>query len=166
MAKNGAMPSSTWKAAIGGLSEHQLSGVMDACIARCIAGNSWPPDLAEFIAMVSQVSAEQNPFGITQEKIVACFKWYCSVRGLYPSAERIPWTHPVEYWVCTEVRQRMVQYRLTDAEVEKALSKELDRWVKKVAAGEKVPEPVLTLQDKARPRPAWMDLYKPKPNTN
>ena len=87
VAKNGTMPSLTRKAAIGGLSEKQMSGVMDACIARCLAGNSWPPDLAEFISMVSSVSAEQNPFGISLQDVSTEFRWYCRDRGMYDSAE-------------------------------------------------------------------------------
>lgn len=166
MAKNGTMPSLTSKAAIGGLSEKQMSGVMDACIARCLAGNSWPPDLAEFISMVSSVSAEQNPFGISLQDVSTEFRWYCRDRGMYDSAELFPWSHPVLYWICTDVRQRMIQYRLTEMEVEKALKQQLEHWCQKVANGGEVPRPTMRLQDKTRPRPAWMDLYKPKPNTN
>lgn len=166
VAKNGTMPSLTWKAAIGGLSEKQMSGVMDACIARCLAGNSWPPDLAEFISMVSSVSAEQNPFGISMHDVSTEFRWYCRDRGMYDSAELFPWSHPVLYWICTDVRQRMIQYRLTEMEVEKALKQQLEHWCQKVANGGEVPRPTMRLQDKTRPRPAWMDLYKPKPNTN
>ena len=162
------MPSLTWKAAIGGLSEYQLSGVMDACITRCMSGNSWPPDLAEFISMVSSVSAERNPFGVSIQDLSVEFRWYCRDRGMYDSAELFPWTHAVMYWICTDVRQRMIQYRLTEQEVEKALKQKLDHWCQRVADGGQVPKPVLRLSDKTRPKPAWMDYYKPKskPQTN
>lgn len=168
VAKNGTMPSLTWKAAIGGLSDQQLAGVMDACIARCIAGNAWPPDMAEFIAMVSSVAVEQNPFGVSLQDVSLEFRWYCRDRGMHDSAELFPWSHPVMYWICTDVRRRMIDYRLTEMEVEKALKKQLELWIQKVANGGQVPKPVMRLQDKTRPRPAWMDYYKPKnkPNTN
>ncbi len=168
VAKNGTMPSLTWKAAIGGLSEQQLSGVMDACISRCVAGNSWPPDLAEFISMVSSVAAEHNVLGISMQELSQEFRWYCQERGMYESAELFPWTHPVMYWICTDVRQRMIQYRMTEAEVEKDLKQQLEKWCQKTSGGVQVPKPVMRLEDKKRPRPAWMDYYKPKikPNTN
>ncbi len=166
MAKNGTTPSLTWKAAIGRLNDKQMSGVMDACIARCSSGNSWPPDLAEFISIVSADMSNTNPFGISLINLSEEFRGYCRDRGLYESAEQFPWSHPVMYWICTEVRQRMIQNRLTEAEVEKALSRELDKWSKVVAEGKDIPKPILRLQDQSRPRPAWMDLLKIHPDVN
>lgn len=162
VAKNGTEPSSLWIQAIGSLSDHQLARIGDCCIQRCIDGNPWAPDLAEFMSMIGET--QESPFGITIEKLQDEFKRYCRERGYYDSAELFPWVEPkpLMYWICTAVRQRMVRYNLSEADVEKALRKELHVWTAKIAAGEQVPVPATRIENKTRPRPAWMDLLDKK----
>ncbi len=71
-----------------------------------------------------------------------------------------PFKHPVQYWMFTDLRTKMIDLRLTEVECEKRLDKMLSQWTERVRKGEKVPEPTLTLTDKSKPRPAWMDLIE------
>ncbi|HFV5288073.1 TPA: replication protein, partial [Escherichia coli] len=61
--KNGAAPSKLWIAQIGAMTEQQIRQVCRQCMDRCRAGETWPPDLAEFVALIPESGA--NPFGLT-----------------------------------------------------------------------------------------------------
>ncbi|MFQ6256098.1 replication protein P [Yersinia enterocolitica] len=143
--------------AVSKLSPAQLASAAQICVDRCINGNHWPPDLAEFLAIVGLGGC--NPFGLTRSDVMAEFKRYCRDRDYHGSAEMFPWRQPVLYWICTELRQRMIDYRLSEVEVEKLAGITLNSWSERIAAGGEVPRPTLKLEDKERTRPAWMDAY-------
>ncbi|EON7565305.1 replication protein, partial [Escherichia coli] len=65
--KNGAAPSKLWIAQIGAMTEQQIRQVCRQCMDRCRAGETWPPDLAEFVALISESGA--NPFGLTVDAV-------------------------------------------------------------------------------------------------
>lgn len=123
---------------------------------RCLdEGNSFAPDLTDFLALVH--SASNSELGIPFEDVKKEFKRYCRDRGYYDSAELFPWTNSnwLLYWICTSVRQK----NPSDAEVDKVLRKEIREWATKLASGELVPTPATRIEDKQRTRPAWMDAY-------
>ncbi len=66
--KNGATPSKLWIAQIGAMTEQQIRQVCRQCMDRCRAGETWPPDLAEFVALISESGA--NPFGLTVDAVM------------------------------------------------------------------------------------------------
>ncbi|PZZ64966.1 replication protein [Escherichia coli] len=66
--KNGAAPSKLWIAQIGAMTEQQIRLVCRQCMDRCRAGETWPPDLAEFVALISESGA--NPFGLTVDAVM------------------------------------------------------------------------------------------------
>ncbi|EGE1732568.1 replication protein, partial [Escherichia coli] len=66
--KNGAAPSKLWIAQIGAMTEQQIRQVCRQCMDRCRAGETWPPDLAEFVALISESGA--NPFGLTVDAVM------------------------------------------------------------------------------------------------
>ena len=158
--KNGAEPSLMWKQALSTLSDQQLDGLFKFCIDRCMNGNPWPPELSDVIVALSDDSVKQNPFGISFDVMLTDWKRYCRDRGMYDSAEMYPYRHHVQYWIFTDIRRKMIDLRMTEPEVEKALKKSLLEWSEKVAAGGKIPKPTLRLADKSKPRPAWMDLIE------
>ncbi|MDN0126881.1 MULTISPECIES: replication protein P [Yersinia] len=143
--------------AVSKLSPAQLDFAAQACVERCINGNHWPPDLAEFLAIIGIGGG--NPFGLTRNDVMTEFKRYCRDRDYYSSAEMFPWRQPVLYWICTELRQRMIDYRLSEVEVEKLAGITLNSWAERIAAGGEIPRPTLKLEDKQRTRPAWMNAY-------
>nr|ELR5256704.1 replication protein [Providencia rettgeri] len=149
-----------WKQALSALSDQQLDGLFKFCIDRCMNGNPWPPELSDVIVALSDEAAKCNPFGISFDVMLTDWKRYCRDRGMYDSAEMYPFKHPVQYWMFTDLRTKMIDLRLTEVECEKRLDKMLSQWTERVRKGEKVPEPTLTLTDKSKPRPAWMDLIE------
>ncbi|CFQ87848.1 Uncharacterised protein [Yersinia frederiksenii] len=53
----------------------------------------------------------------------------------------------------------MIDYRLSEVEVEKLAGITLNSWAERIAAGGEIPRPTLKLEDKQRTRPAWMNAY-------
>lgn len=39
---------------------------------RCAVGNTWPPDLAEFVSLTSESGA--NPFGLTSDRVMSEYR--------------------------------------------------------------------------------------------
>ncbi|MGM0935401.1 MAG: replication protein P [Pseudomonadota bacterium] len=149
-----------WKQALSALSDQQLDGLFKFCIDRCMNGNPWPPELSDVIVALSGEAAKHNPFGLDPDEQLRDFLTYCAKRNNYQSAEMYPFKHPIQYWMFTDLRTKMIDLRLTEVECEKRLDKMLSQWTERVRKGEKVPEPTLTLTDKSKPRPAWMDLIE------
>ncbi|MBN3644879.1 hypothetical protein I6K77_23545 [Escherichia coli] len=50
------------------MTEQQIRLVCRQCMDRCRAGETWPPDLAEFVALISESGA--NPFGLTVDAVM------------------------------------------------------------------------------------------------
>ncbi|MFV8851576.1 replication protein P [Serratia fonticola] len=144
-AKNGRAPSLLWKQAITALTEQQVDQAITACVQRCWDGNSYAPDLAEFMSIVSQSTAKA--LGMTADDVMEEFKKYNKDRYLHSCAETYPWRHDVLYWIVCDLRREMIQKNLNDAELERQAEKHLKRWAEKVKAGEQIPKPVPLLSE-------------------
>ncbi|MBS8942804.1 Replication protein P [Escherichia coli] len=70
---------------------------------------------------------------------------YCRKRGLYPDAESYPWQSNAHYWLVTALYTDMRSNGLSDAELRRKSSDELMRMVRRLNAGEAIPEPVRQL---------------------
>lgn len=57
--KNGDYPSGLWLEVIGSLDPSQIKLAIEKCKERILASNSWPPELAEFIAMAHGGSSNE-----------------------------------------------------------------------------------------------------------
>ncbi|PWC25162.1 MULTISPECIES: replication protein P [Brenneria] len=137
IAKNGATPSTAWSAAIGHLTENQLATVVNGCLERCAAGNTWPPDLAEFMSLVTECGA--NPFGLNVDDVMAEYKRWRNESYRYSGSEKFPWRHPVLYHICIEMRRAGVERRMTAGELERLAERQLTKWVKNVSNGMSIP---------------------------
>lgn len=160
--KNGTEPSSMWKRATAGLSDNQFEMIFTFCLDRCMNGNPWPPELSDVIVMLSDKLVDSNAFGIPFDDMLRDFNKYLANRRNYRSAEMYPFRHPVQYWIFTELRDKVYDLRLTEPEVEKRLAKMIRQWADRVAKGEPIPRPVLRMEDKTRPPPAWMEMLERK----
>ena len=69
------------------------------------------------------------------------FDRFSAQRDLHESAEEFPWVHPVMYWIVTDVRHSMHRYNHTEAETRKSIQHQLGRWAKRLAKGERIPQP-------------------------
>ena len=86
--------------------------------------------------------------GVSIEDVMGEFHRYAKEKSLQPGGpERFPWRHPVMYWIVCDTRRAMYQRQLSEAETEKYASKKLEEWALKVAGGEKIPSPVLALEN-------------------
>lgn len=115
----------------------QLGAVCTLLIERCRAGNSWPPDLAEFISLSAECAG--GTFGFIASEVMAEYVRWRNESWRYNSAADYPWRHPVQYHICLEMRRRGVERQLTKPELEKLAGKLLASWEKKLAAGYSVP---------------------------
>ena len=114
-----------------------LANVCMQIVERCKAGNTWPPDLAEFIAMSAECAG--GIFGLTSKDVLAEFKRWRTDSWRYVSSEEFPWRHPVLYHICIEIRRVGIERKLTHSEQGKLIMTLLQRWEKKIAAGFLVP---------------------------
>ncbi|WP_210515107.1 replication protein P [Pantoea ananatis] len=105
------------------------------------------PSPGKFVAWCKDSS---TVLGVTTEEAMAEFHRYNRDRGLSTSPERFNWSKPVLYWVITDARQAMIQRCMTESEVETFITRKLNEWSKKVAAGEQVPDPVQMIESKPR----------------
>nr|WP_225182587.1 replication protein P [Pectobacterium aroidearum] len=137
IAKNGAEPSSPWIAAIGQLTETQIGEVVRACIDRCAAGNTWPPDLAEFISLVAESGA--NVFGVSVDGVMGTYWDWRKKVFKYDNAEQYPWPHNVVYHICIEIRRQGSERNLNEKELRSLAAEKLDYWVKRSQKGIPVP---------------------------
>lgn len=135
--KNGSAPSGLWIAQIGSLTSAQTTSVCNALVARCRAGNSWPPDLAEFVTMVADCGG--SLLGLKVADVMAEYWRWRKESFRYDSSEVFPWCQPVLYQICTEMRRRGVERQMTASELEGLAAQQLAKWEKHAADGKPIP---------------------------
>lgn len=135
--KNGNRPNNMWLAQIGSMSVNQLQRVCNACIERCASGNTWPPDLAEFVALVA--SCGGGVLGLSVDDVMAENTRWRNESYRYESAEAFPWKHRVLYHICTSLKRRGIDFRLTESELREQAVKELEYWEKRARSGQPIP---------------------------
>jgi hypothetical protein len=104
---------------------------------RCSAGNHWPPDLAEFTAIVGECTA--NPFGLTTEDVMTEYRRWRNESWRYDGAESFNWRHPVLFQICLEIRRAGVERKLGQNEQAALAGRLLTKWEKQVEMGYSVP---------------------------
>ncbi|MGB3255189.1 replication protein P [Buttiauxella gaviniae] len=150
-------------AQIGSMTDTHLAEVCKCCVDRCGAGNTWPPDLAEFISIAT--ACKPNVFGLNVADVTAEYNRWKSECWRYNSSEQFPWKHPVLYHICVEMRREGVERRLTQAEMDKLAAFKLSWWEDQIAAGRQIPPVRRQIAGPAKasgPTPAQllMDEYK------
>lgn len=126
-----------WGQAISKFSDDQLAYAARRCMERCSVGNHWPPDLAEFTAIVGECTA--NPFGLTAEDVMTEYHRWRNNSWRYDSAESFNWHHPVLFQICTEIRRVGVERKLGQNELAALAGRLLAKWAKRVEMGYSVP---------------------------
>ncbi|WP_411561252.1 replication protein P [Pectobacterium brasiliense] len=135
--KNGLTPTSLWMAQVSALSDQDLARICSLCAERCASGNTWPPDLAEFMSLAAECGA--NPFGLNIADVMAEYKRWRNESYRYSSSTEFPWRQPVLYHICIEMRRAGVEKRMTAGELERLAERLLNKWVKHVAHGMSIP---------------------------
>ncbi|WP_320679256.1 replication protein P [Enterobacter hormaechei] len=111
--------------------------MFNALIRRCAGGSTWPPSLAEFVALVADVRG--TVLGLKTEDVVAEYWRWRNESYRYDCAEKFPWRHPVLYQICTAMRRRGKERQLTERELDVLAGELLATWEERAAAGQPVP---------------------------
>lgn len=114
-----------------------MTSVCNALVARCAAGNSWPPDLAEFVTVVADCGGSR--LGIKTADVMAEYKRWRNESYRYSCSEEFPWRHPVLYQICTELRRTGVERQMTQPELERLAASQLAKWEKHLEDGKPIP---------------------------
>ncbi|SCC31917.1 replication protein P [Gilliamella intestini] len=106
------------------------------------------PSPGQFISWCKE--GEASDMGLpTVAQVMREFNKYSAEIGFSClTAEQFPWSHPVMYWIVTDLRKHMRQYNLSEFEVEKRAEMLINRWAKKLMNGEVIPEIRIQLEEK------------------
>ncbi|EPT6607119.1 replication protein P, partial [Escherichia coli] len=74
------------------MTEQQIRQICRRCMDRCRAGETWPPDLAEFVALISESGA--NPFGLTVDAVMEEYRRWRNESWRYDGSDKYPWPQP------------------------------------------------------------------------
>ncbi|MBD1229354.1 replication protein P [Xenorhabdus griffiniae] len=132
--------------------KEQLSAGMRQ--ARASASPFWPSP-GQFVQWCKQ--GEALAIGLpTDDELYDMFRDYCAHRGW----REYKWQSNACYWMVTRVHSEMLRQNLTDSEVKKLCGRELGAMVKRIQAGEKIPEPVIQIEEKYTPTDSYESLRK------
>ena len=159
--KNGSAPSDLWIAQIGSLTSDQTRSVCNALVERCRTGNSWPPDLAEFVTLAADCCG--SALGLVVQDVMTEYQRWRNESYRFDSADQFPWRHPVLYQICTEMRRTGIERQMTEKELEGFAARQLVKWEKHVGDGGQIP-PVRKQIEAPRhaPGPTPAELLKAK----
>ncbi|QXB19826.1 replication protein P [Lelliottia amnigena] len=94
------------------------------------------PSPGQFVAWCKQSG---GALGITVDQVIAEY-WDWRNRSFeFSSSEQFPWSQPVMYHICTELRYRSTERQLTHSELTHEAGVLLDMWDKRVTEGKPVP---------------------------
>ena len=113
--------------------------------ARASDNPFWPA-VGQFIKWCKQ--EDHAALGLPDEgQLYDMFKKYCSVRGW----GKFSWPSNACYWMVTKIYSEMRSKNLTDSEVRKLCSSELNAMAKRIKSGEKISDPMLQLESAVIP---------------
>ncbi|NUF50493.1 replication protein P [Gilliamella sp. ESL0250] len=106
------------------------------------------PSPGQFISWCKE--GEASDIGLpTVAQVMREFNKYSAEIGFScQTAEQFPWSHPVMYWIVTDLRKHMRQYNQSEFEVEKRAEMLIKKWAKKLSNGEVIPEIRIQLEEK------------------
>ncbi|EUD04824.1 replication protein P [Providencia alcalifaciens RIMD 1656011] len=116
--------------------------------------NPFLPSPGQFVQWCKQ--GDYTALGLpTDDELFDMFKEYCSVRGW----RRFNWQSNACYWMVTKIYSEMRSRNLSDSEVRKLCSSELNAMAKRIKSGEKIPEPVQMIEQKHIPTSKEKSLH-------
>ncbi|WP_445236140.1 replication protein P [Escherichia coli] len=141
------------------MTEQQIRQVCRQCMDRCRAGETWPPDLAEFVALIPESGA--NPFGLTLGAVMEEYRRWRNESWRYDGSDKYPWSQPVLYHICLEMRSKGIERQMTEGELKRFAERQLTKWSKHVGMGLSVPPVRRQLAAPKRPSgPTPIELLK------
>ncbi|MEG5610843.1 replication protein P [Enterobacter kobei] len=122
------------------MTSDQTMNVCNAMVARCKAGNSWPPDLAEFVTLVAESGTSR--LGLKVADVMAEYRRWRNESYRYASTEEYfieRECHPVMYQICTEMKRTGIERQMTENELERLAGQQLMKWEKHLNDGYPIP---------------------------
>ena len=103
--------------------------------ARASESPFWPSP-GQFVAWCKQSG---GALGVNVDQVIAEY-WDWRNRSFeFTSSEQFPWSQPVMYHICVELRHRSTERQLTHGELAREAGDLLDMWEKRVTEGKPVP---------------------------
>ncbi|HBE2655862.1 TPA: phage replication protein [Escherichia coli] len=94
------------------------------------------PSPGQFVAWYKQSG---GALGITVDQVITEY-WDWRNRSFeFTSSEHFPWSQPVMYHICVELRHRSTERQLTHGELAREAGDLLDMWERRVTEGKPVP---------------------------
>ena len=94
------------------------------------------PSPGQFVAWCKQSG---GALGVNVDLVIAEY-WDWRNRSFeFASSEQFPWSQPVMYHICVELRHRSTERQLTHGELSREAGDLLDMWEKRVTEGKPVP---------------------------
>ena len=94
------------------------------------------PSPGQFVAWCKQSG---GALGITVDQVITEY-WAWRNRSFeFTSSEHFPWSQPVMYHICVELRHRSTERQLTHGELAREAGDLLDMWERRVTEGKPVP---------------------------
>ncbi|HFZ0149478.1 TPA: replication protein P [Klebsiella aerogenes] len=94
------------------------------------------PSPGQFVAWCKQSG---GALGITVDQVIAEY-WDWRNRSFeFTSSEQFPWSQPVMYHICIELRHRSTERQLTHSQLAREAGDLLDMWEKRATEGKPVP---------------------------
>ncbi|OKW80252.1 phage replication protein [Escherichia coli] len=94
------------------------------------------PSPGQFVAWCKQSG---GGLGITVDQVITEY-WDWRNRSFeFTSSEHFPWSQPVMYHICVELRHRSIERQLTHGELACEAGDLLDMWEKRVSEGKPIP---------------------------
>lgn len=94
------------------------------------------PSSGQFVAWCKQSG---GALGITVDQVITEY-WDWRNRSFeFTSSEHFPWSQPVMYHICVELRHRSTERQLTHGELAREAGDLLDMWERRVTEGKPVP---------------------------
>lgn len=122
------------------------------------------PSPGQFIAWCRE---GRSVLGVSAVDVMAEYWKWQKLIFRYPSSEQYPWSKPVLYHICLELRHRSTEGQLSRQELEREAVKVLDMWERRVQGGKPVPpirRALVAPKAAAGPTPAELLMAKYKQN--
>lgn len=122
------------------------------------------PSPGQFVAWCKQSG---GALGITVDQVITEY-WDWRNRSFeFTSSEHFPWSQPVMYHICVELRHRSTERQLTHGELAREAGDLLDMWERRVTEGKPVPPVRLAIAAPAAEHgPTPIQLLQAKYNRN
>jgi len=110
--------------------------------------NPFVPSPGQFISWCQEGTAQNLGLPTVQQVMTEFYKYSREFGYSCQTAEEFEWSYPVMYWIVTDLRKHMYQYRQSEFEIEKRAELLINKWSKKLNDGETIPEIRVQLEDK------------------